>query len=178
LSALTPGGFRRLHQRLLLLGLALVAGLLLLAPAAGASTGSGLSPEEEARAFALEGKLIAPCCYTSTVAAHDSEIAQQIKSDIRTQIARGSSNDEIVEGYVERYGEQILAAPAPRGFNLTAYLLPLAAIVIAAVAVFLVAARWRRRQDLVPAVGEQPSEDPRLAEWEERLRQELSGYDN
>jgi cytochrome c-type biogenesis protein CcmH len=177
LSALTAGGFRRLPRFVLVLAAVLVVGLFLLAPGAWAQSDSGLSPEDEKAARGIEGKLIAPCCYTATVAAHDSEAADMIKADIRTMISRGSSEKEIIDSFVQRYGEKILAAPAPRGFNLTAYVLPTAAVLIAAVAVFFTAARWRRRQDLTPATVAPPADDPRLAEWEERLRQELSGYD-
>lgn len=176
MSTLIAGGSRRLP---LLLGLvaALAAALFLLTSIAWAQSGSGLSADDEKLARSIEGKLIAPCCYTQTVRDHNSEASDQVKAEIRTMISRGSGEGEIIDAFVDRYGDKILAAPAPRGFNLTAYILPTAAVLVAAVVVFLVAARWRRREDLTPATVAQPADDPRLAEWEERLRQELNGYD-
>ena len=46
----------------------------------------------------------------------------------------GQSPDQVVAEFVSKYGEKILMAPNPRGFNLTGYLLPGALVALAGLA--------------------------------------------
>ena len=63
---------------------------------------------------------------------------------IRRQIAAGKTKDEIKAELVAQYGTQVLAEPPKSGFDLTAWVVPGAAILIAAVAIALGLWRWRR----------------------------------
>lgn len=67
---------------------------------------------------------MAPCCYGSPVGDHDSEAAIQVKAQITQLVGEGKSREEILDMYVAIYGEQILAQPRARGFNLLAYIMP------------------------------------------------------
>ncbi|MGQ0702858.1 MAG: cytochrome c-type biogenesis protein CcmH [Gemmatimonadales bacterium] len=60
--------------------------------------------------------------------------------------AEGKSPDQVVEAFVARYGESILMAPPPEGFNLAAYVVP--GSVVAAVALVLAAVLVRRSRRL------------------------------
>jgi cytochrome c-type biogenesis protein CcmH len=62
----------------------------------------------------------------------------------------GTPPDEIVAAFVGKYGEQILMAPKPEGFNLAAYLVPGIVVVIAGTVLALV---LLRRQRMVRAEG-------------------------
>jgi cytochrome c-type biogenesis protein CcmH/NrfF len=64
---------------------------------------------------------------------------------------------EILDGFVKRYGERILSAPTGRGFNLLAYLVPPVALVGALVALV---AGMRRSAARTPASGAMPTADP------------------
>ncbi len=50
--------------------------------------------------------------------------AEQIKVAVQKMIDSGMSSDQIVQWYVNKYGQTVLAAPPKSGFNLTAWLLP------------------------------------------------------
>jgi cytochrome c-type biogenesis protein CcmH len=63
-------------------------------------------------AKALEGKILAPCCWNQTVDIHGSEVANAIRREIRTRLLAGESSDAITASFVERYGQKILAMPA------------------------------------------------------------------
>jgi len=78
----------------------------------------------EETAHEIERLLIAPCCWSQPVAQHYSEAADQIRKEVRELLAAGKSKQEILDYYVSRYGERILASPRPRGFNLLVYVLP------------------------------------------------------
>lgn len=68
--------------------------------------------------------------------------ADNMKSDIQQRIDNGQSKDQILDNYVDRYGEVILAAPPKEGFNLSAWVLPFIAIGGAAFLIFVLLKRW------------------------------------
>ncbi|MFB0517480.1 MAG: cytochrome c-type biogenesis protein CcmH [Candidatus Neomarinimicrobiota bacterium] len=78
----------------------------------------------------LEYEIMAPCCYGSPVGDHDSEAARQVKAQIARLLAEGKTKEEILDIYVAIYGEQILARPRPQGFNLLAYIMPAAILLL------------------------------------------------
>lgn len=117
-----------------------------------------LTVEQEAIARRLDGMFIAPCCFTNTLAEHRSPVAEELRQEIRTLLASGATEPQIVDAFVARYGERILAAPKPQGFNLLAYLLP--AVVLAAGLVVVVAFVVRRQRPHAGPPGAEPSEIP------------------
>ena len=72
----------------------------------------------------LEYEIMAPCCYGGPVGDHDSQAAIQVKAQISQLLGEGKTREEILDMYVAIYGEQILARPRARGFNLLAYIMP------------------------------------------------------
>jgi cytochrome c-type biogenesis protein CcmH/NrfF len=76
--------------------------------------------------------------------------------------------DAIVAAFVAKYGEQVLMAPKPEGFNLAGYLLPGAAVLTAGA--LLVGVLWRRSRrrvasapaDSAPALSVSPADEDRL----------------
>src|ERR1700743_1304827 len=46
-------------------------------------------------ASAIEGRLMAPCCWTQTIDIHDSEIALSMRHEIRRRLRNGESADAI-----------------------------------------------------------------------------------
>ncbi len=59
----------------------------------------------------LEGRIIAPCCWTQTIDIHGSEIATALRQEIRARLAKGESAESIESSLVERYGAKIRAVP-------------------------------------------------------------------
>jgi len=59
----------------------------------------------------VEGRLLAPCCYTQSIAVHGSEIAAQMRSEVAAMVADGKSEEEIVNHYRAIYGERVLIVP-------------------------------------------------------------------
>ncbi|HEX5469836.1 MAG TPA: cytochrome c-type biogenesis protein CcmH [Gaiellaceae bacterium] len=147
----------------------LVVGLALAAPAAASEQHPTL-PE-------LERELICPACH-ETLAASSSAIADRIRAFVRQRIAAGDTKSEIKAKLVDQFGEAVLAAPPKSGFNLLAWVLPLAGIALAAAIVGAFAYRWSRRRH-GSATGD-PSTNGRFhldPELERRLDEELARYD-
>ena len=55
----------------------------------------------------------------------------------------GKSAQQVIDAFVEKYGEKALMAPKPKGFNLAGYLVPGAAIATAGAALVLLISRRR-----------------------------------
>jgi len=118
-------------------------------------------------------ELISPCCYTQTVADHPSDIAEQIKCEIKMMIDKGMTKQQIIDFYVRQYGEKILASPPKAGFGLTAYLVPLTFLLLTTAFVVLIARRW--------VIEGKPSYQPLFPkqedkEMEKRLEEELKRF--
>jgi cytochrome c-type biogenesis protein CcmH len=173
-SRLVAGGGR--HR-----GVAVLLGALLIfaaAPGLASDEGVALSPEQEARARAIDDQLIAPCCFSQTVANHNSAIAEQIKAEVRQMLAAGSTEREIMDFYVGKYGERILASPRASGFNLLAYVMPGIALVTGLAGVVIVLRRWRRPRSLQSA-GAGPSvvSSDEARRYQARLEEELARFE-
>ena len=117
---------------------ALLVGVLLLgaAPTAGAAE-TKVNPNE------IEGEVMCPVCGTLLEIA-ESPQAQREKAFVARLIDEGRTKDEIKDALVAEYGEAVLALPQDSGFDLSAYLVPIVAFVLAALALGFGVYRWRR----------------------------------
>jgi cytochrome c-type biogenesis protein CcmH len=159
---------------------ALLGAVLLFAAVPGLASNEGitLSPEQEARARAIDDQLIAPCCFSQTVANHNSPIAEQIKAEVRQMLAAGSTEREIMDFYVGKYGERILATPRASGFNLLAYVMPGIALVAGLVGVVIALRRWRRPRSSQPAgTGASALSNDEARRYQARLEEELARFE-
>jgi cytochrome c-type biogenesis protein CcmH len=119
--------------------------LLLCLIGAAAAERAPASEGAEARARALEAKLMAPCCFTQTIDQHESEAAQQMRAELRVWLAGGLSDQQILDRYVARYGARILAVPPPQGFNRLLYWMPYLVTLVLFISVCLTLWLWYRR---------------------------------
>jgi len=70
-----------------------------------------LSTAQTAQIQKVEKRLLAPCCYTQSIAEHGSDIAVQMRGEVAEMVASGESESEIVEHYRGIYGDRILIVP-------------------------------------------------------------------
>ncbi len=150
-----------MRARAALVALALLAAL---APAAIAQERASLSE--------IEKQVMCPVCGTLLQLA-DSPQAQREKVFIARLIAEGKTEAQIKDILVAEYGDEVLALPQGSGFNLSAYWVPIVAFLVAAVALAIGVARWRRsgRDDTAPPPDALKGEDA------ERLDADLARYD-
>jgi cytochrome c-type biogenesis protein CcmH len=69
------------------------------------------SASQTAQIQKVEKRLLAPCCYTQSIAEHGSAIAVQMRGEVSEMVAEGKSESEIVEHYRSIYGDRILIVP-------------------------------------------------------------------
>jgi cytochrome c-type biogenesis protein CcmH len=139
--------------------------LLVLAFSAGGAPASETRPT----AAELESELVCPVC-DSTLDTSSAPIALRMKARIRERIADGATKSEIKAEFVEQFGTKVLATPPRSGFDLLAWVLPVAGGLVALLVVGGVVWRWSR-----PAPPE--PEAPLDPELEQRVDDELDRYD-
>jgi cytochrome c-type biogenesis protein CcmH len=112
-------------------------------PAASLATGGEQAPAPKTNLPDVEDEVMCPVCGTA-LNLSSSPQADRERVFIRKQIAAGKTKSEIEDALVEQYGTAVLAEPPKSGFDLTAWLVPGAAIVLAAIAIAFGLVRWRR----------------------------------
>lgn len=132
-----------------------------------------LASEERPTLAELETEIICPTCHT-TLDQSSAPIADAMRQFIRARIAAGDTKSEIKRRLVAQFGEQVLASPPKRGFNLLAWVLPPAGVAVGAAALGLLAWRWSTRRGGVDGEDGGPPLDPAL---EQRLDDELQRFE-
>jgi cytochrome c-type biogenesis protein CcmH len=136
------------------------------------ATGADNAPEIKA----LEGRLKCTCgcnldIYTCRTTDFTCTYSPELHREVLALQEAGKSPDEILAAFVAKYGEQVLMAPKPEGFNLTAYLVPGAAVLLAAGLITAVLTRRARRLAVAPASPAPPA--PASPGEQELLRRAL-----
>jgi cytochrome c-type biogenesis protein CcmH len=139
--------------------LALLFSIALAAPAAAA-------PSEAD----LEQQFMCVECGTA-LSVSQSPVADRERALIRRDLAAGKSVEQIKADMVDAYGPQVLAQPSGGGFDLTAWIVPVALVLLAAAGLLAAARRWRRAEPESPSA---PPLDPADAR---RLDAELAAHD-
>jgi cytochrome c-type biogenesis protein CcmH len=119
----------------------------------------------------LEDEVMCPVCGTSLGLATEAPQAQRERAFIQRLIDDCRSKDEIKTALVAEFGDEVLAEPGDDGFEIAAYLVPLAALVGAAAAIALGVRRWRRARPAGPADASPASADTK------RLDEDIARYD-
>jgi cytochrome c-type biogenesis protein CcmH len=155
-----------------------IRALLLAAVLALCATGSALAGEERPTVAELERELWCPTC-NAPLALSDAPVADRIRAFVRARIEAGDTKSEIKAKLVESFGEDVLAAPPREGFNLLAWVLPLAGGLAAVTLLGAAALRWSRARG-----NEDPPHDasangrgPLDPDLERRLDEELARFD-
>src|SRR5262249_39798784 len=97
------------------------------------------------------------------------------KAFVEKLAKEGKDKDEIKQALVNQYGDAVLALPKSTGFDLSAYVVPIVAFVVALILLAFGVWKWRAAsgsgEDRGPSV-EGPSNDDRR-----RLDEDISRYD-
>ncbi|HVD37790.1 MAG TPA: cytochrome c-type biogenesis protein CcmH [Solirubrobacterales bacterium] len=148
--------------------LAAVLALALLAPAAGAAETASLTE--------IEKQVMCPVCGTLLQLA-ESPQAQRERVFINHLIDEGKSEAEIKDALVAEYGDEVLALPPDSGFSLSAYVVPILALLVAAAALAIGVLRWRRAGDGPNGGGGPARPAPPSESDSKRLDADLARYD-
>jgi len=125
----------------------------------------------EARTIALGSRMRCPVCQGLSITDSPSASALAMLAQVRDLLARGYSEEQVLDYFVGAYGEFVLLQPTARGFNLVVWLAPLAAIAIGAA---LIARRLRSARRAGSGLERKDDvQDDDLDAYVERVRSEL-----
>jgi cytochrome c-type biogenesis protein CcmH len=108
--------------------------LALLAAVLFAACGATV-PDRIAR---LESTLVAPCCWSETIAVHRSPAALEMRREVAAFVAAGKSDREILDHYKAKYGPRVLIEPEGRArliANVTPWIVASIGVLIAALSI-------------------------------------------
>lgn len=130
----------------------LAALLAAAAPAAMIAPDAWAAPKKDP-ARQITDDIICPCSCGEVLTGCTCETGKAMKAYVDREVGGGKSKDQVEAALVQQYGEVILGAPKPQGFNLLVWIAPAVATALG----FLIAShalvRWsrRRREVAVPA---------------------------
>ncbi|MBM3217935.1 MAG: cytochrome c-type biogenesis protein CcmH [Candidatus Rokubacteria bacterium] len=126
---------------------------------------------EDPRLYEVASQLRCVVCQNLSVADSPSEMAQQMRAMVRERLRAGDSSEQVLQFFVDKYGEWILLSPRKQGFNWLVWGAPLIAVALGLVIFAIVVRRWTaRRRERVAAAATRPAIDPAMRE---RIRKEL-----
>jgi len=88
-------------------------------------------------------------CQNQPVAESNSDLARDMRALIREQLQAGKSREEIMNYFVERYGDYILLNPPSRGAGTVVWLAPMVILLLVGISGYLFL-RHRVRPTLPP----------------------------
>lgn len=93
------------------------------------------------RLFYLAAQLKCVQCVGESVASSSAPLAVQFRTEIREQMAKGRTNDEILNFFATRYDDVLLNPPAS-GLGSLVWILPVVAMAAAVMGLGLAFRRW------------------------------------
>jgi cytochrome c-type biogenesis protein CcmH len=97
--------------------------------------------------------------------------------ELKNALANGQDDTAILQGFVQRWGTTVLAAPTMQGFDLVAWIMPFAVSALALVGTILLVRNWSKKQAeeqmaLTAVVGAGVMHTRAEDEMQERIRRE------
>jgi len=93
------------------------------------------------------------CYHVGGAFSGPCETAQSMLKTIEARLAKGDSDDLIVQSFVQEFGPAVLVEPPHSGFGGLAWWIPVLAFLVGLALVIVVISRWRKRLAPPPALA-------------------------
>ena len=120
--------------------------------------------------------LICPCGCGKMLDVCEMESARQMRVLIEEMINQGQDKDQIINYFVNQYGEKVLAAPSKKGFNLIAWVAPFLVMGLGAGIVYLVIGKWALRGRIEEEESKGTDQDQPEEKYTDKLKKELKEF--
>ena len=122
----------------------------------------------------ISKEFICQCGCGRVLDSHVCETQEAMTALIEQQIADGQTKEQIIQFFVAQYGEEVLASPPKRGFNLTAWILPFAVILGGGGIIYISLKKWVKRGKQSQASVETEEEEDE--KYRHQLEKELDDF--
>ena len=95
-----------------------------------------------------------------------------MRNELMAAVTRGDSDSLVEQAFVQKYGPTVLAAPTTSGFDRTAWIMPIVALLVGLGILLLVIQSWKNRPAPALADGLRPVRDTELDRYREQAREE------
>jgi cytochrome c-type biogenesis protein CcmH len=95
-----------------------------------------------------------------------------MRNELMASVSRGDSDSLVEQGFVQRYGPTVLAAPTNTGFDRTAWIVPFAALVLGFGLIVFVIRSWKNRPAPALADGLRPVRGAELEQFRDQARKD------
>lgn len=103
-------------------------------------------PAMEKRVNDIAGELRCLVCQNQTIADSHAELAVDLKNQVRSMVAKGQTQDEIVDYMVKRYGDFVRYRPP---FKPTTYLLWAGPLLLMVLGLFILVYNLKKRKTII-----------------------------
>jgi len=95
-----------------------------------------------------------------------------MRNELMASLTRGDSDSLVEQGFVQKYGPTVLAAPTLQGFDRAAYIMPFAALLFGFALVVIMIRAWKNRPAPPLADGLRPVPGAELEPFRDQARKE------
>ena len=106
--------------------------------------------------------------------------AEDLRADLRGELAAGRSVPQIQADYRTRFGAAAISLPTDSGLDRALWVVPLSGLALALGVLLAVGRRWQRRgtRDLATDTSETKGEGKNTREYDDRLDDELRRFED
>ncbi|MBL0172049.1 MAG: cytochrome c-type biogenesis protein CcmH [Gemmatimonadaceae bacterium] len=104
----------------------------------------GVDTVLDARVKMVSSRLRCPVCQGESIQDSPAELSAQMRTLVREQLYNGKSEQEVLDYFLQKYGQWILLEPKAEGINLLVYWLPVFFIVIGGGGIAMAVRKWTR----------------------------------
>jgi len=120
------------------------------------SLSASLGAQQTERAKRLGGRMMCVCGCNEILTACNHvgcTTSHAMLKELDERIARGDSDDLVLQSFIQEYGPTVLVDPPKTGFTGLVWVVPIVAPLLAFWLVWELVRRWRQRATLTPAAG-------------------------
>lgn len=137
----------------------------------GAALAQDITPTDD-EVNAIAHKLYCPVCESTPLDVCPTDACKDWREQIRSMLADGKTETEILIYFEEQYGARVLAEPPKKGFYWLIYLLPPAIILAGAVILFRSMKEWTKKPEATQSNAASPAKDDYIARMEEEVKKQ------
>jgi len=116
--------------------------------------------EVEKRMVAISEELRCLVCQNESLASSHADLAEDLRREVREQMQKGLTDDEIIEYLVSRYGDFVLYDPPMKSYTMLLWFGPFALLIVAVLGLLF---QLRKRRETVPEASLTPEAHQRAA---------------
>jgi cytochrome c-type biogenesis protein CcmH len=98
--------------------------------------------------------------------------SSRMRDELFAAVARGDSDNGVLQSFINKYGTIVLAVPTNSGFNRMAWIMPYLALVVGITLVVFIVWAWKKRPLAVHASVPAPVRGAELDHFREQARKE------